>query len=72
MKNDKPVLRRNSSLRASLTELKLETQNNIKDILHAYSLTIRYVIYTEWESVLYHGIKTPRSVLKNEAVGRVF
>ena len=31
-----------------------------------------YVIYTERESVLYHGIKTPRSVLKNEAVGRVF
>ena len=30
------------------------------------------VIYTERESVLYHGIKTPRSVLKNEAVGRVF
>ena len=60
-------------MRASLTELKLETQNNIKIyILHAYSLTIRYVIYTEWESVLYHGIKTPRSVLKNEAVGRVF
>ena len=31
-----------------------------------------YVIYTERESVLYHGIKTPRSVLRNEAVGRVF
>ena len=31
-----------------------------------------YVIYTERESVLYHGIKTPRSVLKNKAVGRVF
>ena len=30
------------------------------------------VIYTERESVLYHGIKTPRSVLKNEAVGQVF
>ena len=35
--------------------------------------TIAYVIYyTERESVLYHGIKTPRSVLKNEAVGQVF
>ena len=31
-----------------------------------------YVIYTERESVIYHGIKTPRSVLKNEAVGRFF
>ena len=30
------------------------------------------VIYTERESVLYHGIKTPRSVLKTEAVGQVF
>ena len=30
------------------------------------------VIYTERESVLYHGIKTQRSVLKNEAVGQVF
>ena len=29
-----------------------------------------YVIYTEREIVLYHGIKTPRSVLKNEAVKR--
>ena len=27
---------------------------------------IHYVIYTERESVLYHGIKTPRSVLKND------
>ena len=28
-----------------------------------------YVIYTERESVLYHGTKTPRSVLKNEVIG---
>ena len=27
-------------------------------------LCIYYVIYTERESVLYHGIKTPRSMLK--------
>ena len=30
------------------------------------------VIYKERESVLHHGIKTPRSVLKNEVIGRVF
>ena len=30
------------------------------------------VIYKERESVLYHGIKTQRSVLKNKAVGQVF
>ena len=30
------------------------------------------VIYTERESVLYHAIKTPRRVLKNEAAGRGF
>ena len=31
-----------------------------------------YVIYKEQDSVLYHGSKTPRSVLKNKAVGRVY
>ena len=36
------------------------------------NLSMFYVTYTEQESVLYHGIKTPRSVLKNEAVDRVF
>ena len=36
------------------------------------SVLLLDVIYKERESVLYHGIKTPRSVLKNEAVGRVF
>ena len=30
------------------------------------------VIYKEWESVLYHGIKTPRSALKNEAITEDF
>ena len=30
------------------------------------------VIYTERDGVLYHDIKTPRSLLKNEAVGRDF
>ena len=37
-----------------------------------HALRVNDVIYTERESVLYHGIKTPRSVLKNEAVDRVF
>ena len=35
-------------------------------------LVNHYVIYTERESVLYHGIKTPKNVLKKEAVGGVF
>ena len=30
------------------------------------------VIYKERESILYYGMKTPRSVLKNEAVNEFF
>ena len=50
------------------------TENTIKRIFGIYTRCQQmfYVIYTERESVVYHGVKTPRSGLKNEAVGRVF
>ena len=34
--------------------------------------SVYYVIYTERESVLYHGIKTPRSVLSFLTTSRCF
>ena len=41
------------------------------EMCYSLGTSVGDVIYTEHESVLYHGIKTQRSVLKNEAVGRV-
>ena len=48
-----------SSVCPSWVKNKKSEQNNNKNIKNIY-----YVIYTERESVLYHGIKTPRSMLK--------